>query len=365
MPQDTQILRSATLTEELTERLCDALARTAADSGGGVLSERKLAEAHGVSRTTVRRALGRLVAQGRLISVPRRGYQLVRPRVELKTGVVALIRRRVKLPKGGTGFQANLLNGLRKATAKTGRDLLLIGREDSDAANIVRHLRERSVIGAIMDCDDVALARGLRNGGIPVVLVDEADPERESVLQDNFGGAHLATGELIAKGHRRIACLLRRPLRKQWLVHYRERLGGYLAAMSEAGLPVHEQWLIGPLSGVTPGRALVEVSSEADGPTAAVVLWSELLTEVGAALRAAKRNVELNVWWGGAPQGRDAWRSAFPELPVPDGVAWNVDELARRALERLEDLCHEPNRAPARTQISVYAIRGDAGSSAK
>jgi DNA-binding LacI/PurR family transcriptional regulator len=362
MPSRTKLVRPETLTEQLMIWVRNELLRNPGEGGRAILSERKLAEVYGVSRTTARRALRQLLADGYLVSVPRQGYRLSADVGATREAVVALVRRRSERPEERNSFHANLLRAMQSSAADLERDLLILGREGRSAVEIAAGLRERGVVGVIADCDDMEFARELGGSGLPVVAIDGADPEVESVVQDNFGGALLATRLLIEAGHRRIACLLYDSSPGINLVHYRERRAGYLAAMNEAGLKVHDNWIITATGSPAGGKALANVVGEAKGPTAAVVLWSELLPDVGRELRAAGLNIELSAWWGAVPEGVESWKASFPEMDVPLGVSWDPGELTRRALEQLEALRRNPDRSPARTLIPLRAVAGQRGS---
>ncbi|WP_413797841.1 LacI family DNA-binding transcriptional regulator [Streptomyces iranensis] len=81
--------------------------------------------------------------------------------------------------------------------------------------------------------------------GIATVFVDRpaGRVDADAVLADSFGGSHDAVAHLIAHGHRRIGFLGDLP----GIHTAAERLRGYHAAMSEAGLPVHDAWVsLGP-----------------------------------------------------------------------------------------------------------------------
>ncbi|OPF83078.1 LacI family transcriptional regulator [Streptomyces antioxidans] len=81
--------------------------------------------------------------------------------------------------------------------------------------------------------------------GVATVFVDRpaGRVEADAVLADSFGGSQDAVAHLIAHGHRRIGFLGDLP----GIHTAAERLRGYHAAMSEAGLPVHDAWVsLGP-----------------------------------------------------------------------------------------------------------------------
>jgi LacI family transcriptional regulator len=195
---------------------------------------------------------------------------------------------------------------------------------------------------------------------VPVVLVDATAPDVDSVTQDNFSGAYQATLHLVGRGHRRIVFLGYNHYQNAHFLHVRERLGGYLAALGCSNLPAPEEWRLLSPPVESPGRALVELARKADGPTAAAVLWPELLPEVGRALAESGAKLELAVWWGGAPGARERWRAEFPGLALPAGVVWSPAELARSALRRLDQLASGAGGAPGRVLMPLEFVPGGA-----
>ena len=106
--------------------------------------------------------------------------------------------------------------------------------------------------------------------GLPTVFVDRA-PGRiaaDVVRSGNHDGARAGVAHLIAHGHRRIAFVGDR-LR---IGTARERLGGYRAAMAEAGLPVDESWIaLGPTD---PGRVRTDTARLLEGPRPVTALFT-------------------------------------------------------------------------------------------
>lgn len=76
---------------------------------------------------------------------------------------------------------------------------------------------------------------------IPVVLVDRTLGQIDTVVINNYKGAYLAVRELIDNGHRRIAVL--NGDRNRDFTICTNRFDGYLAAMSEAGLHVRDEYV--------------------------------------------------------------------------------------------------------------------------
>lgn len=128
----------------------------------------------------------------------------------------------------------------------------------------------------------------LQAGGIPFVRIGEAG-EGFSVAPDDRHGLYLATRHLIEGGRRRIAfvgCELGLP-------HRQHRLGGYQAALAEAGLPeraisvphVHDDALAGY-------RHLMRVLAEAPLPFDALVCETDELA-LGCLAALEDRGIEV------------------------------------------------------------------------
>lgn len=324
-------------------------------------SERELAGQYGVARTTVRRALRRLVGDGYLVSQPRQGYEVAGEASESRGALIAFVHDNPHGPWEWTDFQMHFWNDFQKAAGEAGRCLLAVGTEKRTPAEMARHLVALGVRGVVLDSDDPALATGLRAAGLPLVLVDSAFGGFCAVTQDNFSGAHGATAHLISKGHRKIAWLGFDPGPLPNRIHFTERLGGYLAAMGDAGLDTPRDFrIVGKLSAPEDAAAELRALFERkDGPEAAVVLWPEFLAAVGVALSGLERSPELAVWWGCLPGARGRWREAFPTLPVPAGVEWSFAELARMAFLKLDEQIRTGLPSAGRWLVPTKLVAGE------
>ncbi|OEU93801.1 LacI family DNA-binding transcriptional regulator [Streptomyces abyssalis] len=98
--------------------------------------------------------------------------------------------------------------------------------------------------------------------GVATVFVDRppGNVEADQVLVDSFAGAREGVAHLIAHGHRRVGFIGDVP--RIHTAH--ERIRGYEAAMSGAGLPVHPGWLA-PGS-TDPGRVRADAERMLNGP---------------------------------------------------------------------------------------------------
>lgn len=111
----------------------------------------------------------------------------------------------------GNPFFAEVARGAEDRAAESGMSVLLGNsdeRSDREAAylELFREQRVNGVLVTPVGVDLEGLAR-LRNGGVPVILVDyeDADQAFASVSVDDVEGGYLAASHLLSVGRRRIA----------------------------------------------------------------------------------------------------------------------------------------------------------------
>ncbi|MBW7922815.1 MAG: LacI family DNA-binding transcriptional regulator [Rubellimicrobium sp.] len=154
-----------------------------------------------------------------------------------RTGTIGLVVSDITNP-----FFSELVRGVEDAIIEKHRDSnLILCNTDEDTEKerrSVETLLEKRIDGLIF-----APAGGnesqishLITRGVPVVMVDRRLPgvEADAVLVDNVQGAYELTAHLLGLGHRRIG-VMRADLRAGSI---EERLHGFEAAMSAAGVPV-------------------------------------------------------------------------------------------------------------------------------
>ncbi|MBV9280720.1 MAG: LacI family transcriptional regulator [Chloroflexi bacterium] len=137
-------------------------------------------------------------------------------------------------------YAFQILRGIQDALLATDLRAVLASTHDHRRRELqwIQRLADGSTDGAILIlADHTSLhLQELRRRAIPFVVVDpagELGPDDLSVTATNWAGAKAATDHLLALGHRRIAALLGPPD----FAATRARLGGYRAALLEAGLP--------------------------------------------------------------------------------------------------------------------------------
>lgn len=232
-----------------TSRASEALA-AALDAGRWPAMSRLPGEMHlaaelGVARGTVRRALQRLAAQGRLIAKPHAGF-LVAPGGAggaPLAGTVVLVTATGLLDfPFAEEYPAATVIGAQRGAAGLGAHLLLIttARWDAATQEAMAARRPAAVVIADIIGDDraIATATAARLPGIPLVWhadPDDAPPGIDCAAADQAQGGRLLVGA--ARERRRRAPLLLDTVRSPapW---WRRRREAIAAAWAEAGLPL-------------------------------------------------------------------------------------------------------------------------------
>jgi LacI family transcriptional regulator len=215
------------------------------------VSMREVSRLSGVSIATVSRVIHK---SGRFSAATEQRVRAVMEQLSYMPDVIAQGMRMHSMPIVGIivpdimdenyalmvrTLQAELFDsGYSVAIFNTGEDSAL-------AQHFVEMLKMQRASGIVYVPD--------RNGsdmdpeGIPVVYFDRRpktqQPERSVVVEcDNFNGAKRAVGQLIATGRRRIALLSD----EKNVSSHQERMRGYHAALSEAGLTPGPRYLVDP-----------------------------------------------------------------------------------------------------------------------
>lgn len=359
-----------------------------------------VAKAASVSTSTVSRALAgdervKEATRHHIVEVAERlGYTPNRTAAALRRGKTWMIG----IVTPGTPrafsdpFYLEFLGGLGDRAMEAGYNLVIAapsGVKDAVATASPRGLDLEGLIaqGAV---DAVALTEPEENDGRLAVLRQynvpfaflgtvteggEVPADVSFVDGDNVGNAREAVEHLIGLGHTRIACLSG----EAGLVASRQRLDGYLQAMTRAGLTVDEGWIIGGDSTERGGREAMErllahggVGSrrrETNIPVPTAVFASNDLMAIGA-LRAA-RAAGLRVPRDVSIVGFDGIPMAEVVEPPLTSVKQPIYALGRRladvllaALERADSSGQVqreivPGQLVVRGSTAAPSLRGD------
>ncbi len=117
--------------------------------------------------------------------------------------------------------------------------------------------------------------------GVPAVQIGHVQRAQgvDSVVVDSFGGAYTGTQHLIAQGHKRIATI-------RWRIHddpaSRQKFAGFGCAMSEAGLPLPDEYVVeappGRRAADQPGRVAMERLLQLPQPPTAVFIENSFVS---------------------------------------------------------------------------------------
>jgi LacI family transcriptional regulator len=156
-----------------------------------------------------------------------------------KTSMIGLL-----IPKIKNAFYIQVIDYIEKLVNQKGYTLFL-GNTDEDLDTEIRYLRTLAnmrVDGLLLATsgrknEDILIRelRGFSPLGIPVTLIVRRLDQVlfDTIVLDNFKGAYEATRYAVSMGHRRIA-IISSPVHTS---ASSERIGGYLKALEEAGLP--------------------------------------------------------------------------------------------------------------------------------
>jgi LacI family transcriptional regulator len=181
----------------------------------------------------------------------------------------------------------------------------------------------------------------LLSGAADLAGHDGGDYSADVVRSDDEGGMARATRHLIARGHRRIG-FINAPLDEG---PARRRLAGFQVAMTEAGLPVHEELVVArSFTRVGGAEGLTQLLDSGVPPTA--VLCANDLIAIGAldVARARGLRVPEDIAIVGFDD-IDAASLVYPALTTVVNPAFEVGAAcARLLLERMSEQYTGPGR---------------------
>lgn len=273
-------------------------------------------------------------------AVDQLGYHPNRAARQLRTGrshVLGLVVPSVSNPFWGSFAQAF------ETVAMTNGYQVLLCNAERDAERERRYVAEllKDSASGVVLCSsllNIDHLRPLMELGLKLVALDRSGQHSDpkglvSVSVDNVVGARLAGEHLLSLGHRRLG-FVSGPLAT---VTRRERLDGFLQAVSAAGLPSTSvrTWTSDNLSEVDAaglGRsAAASLLAEADAPTA--IFANNDITALGVC--QAVRDAGLQVGADVSVVGFDDINLAALVFPALTTVRQPIDDLAQAAFTQL------------------------------
>jgi LacI family transcriptional regulator len=160
---------------------------------------------------------------------------IARSMISKRTGAIGVI-----LPFFTRPFNTELLRGVEAALTRLGKVLVLYNvvndtQRDHYFSELPMHRRVDGLLILSLPLED-SFALGIKEAGIPVILLDAYSPYFTSLIVDNIGGAYQAVKFLIEQGHRRIGFISGVIEGNIKFNQANDRLIGLHRALGEAGL---------------------------------------------------------------------------------------------------------------------------------
>lgn len=244
-------------------------------------------------------------------------------------------------------------------TAKEHR-LNLIIEHFSDTDEALPRMFYRKLLDGILILGKISQKHVLliNEQGIPLVLCGHPIPgvELNTVLSDGRAGIYEITKHLIALGHKKIAHITGGPLFDPVVS---DRLDGFRFALNEAGLPVHNEYIVvGDFCAWETAAKATEKLMGLKNPPTAIVCENDAL-----AYTAYHKLIEL-----GYKIPRDVSLTGFDNLPFPPyinavkpnltTIDVNLEQLGKTAVNILLDLIENPTRTSHRHTLPVNLMVG-------
>ena len=145
-------------------------------------------------------------------------------------------------------FFSSVISGIEDVASQKGYTVIIcqsnekFEREASNAKALLSHRVDGILISISKETNTFDHFVNLQEGGIPLVFFDRIAPgiNADQIITDDIDASYNATRHLIENGRKRIAHFAG----PQGLVIGRDRLQGYLNALTEAGLPIDKRLII-------------------------------------------------------------------------------------------------------------------------
>lgn len=332
----------------------ERLKRQIADGvlSGKLPSERELARQCGLAPMTVRRAVSELVEEGFLFREVGKGTFVCEPGAPaLKTFNVAFALSSVVADGALNPYFSVILQGVQAECAARGYNVIYCTRieevlpfDETGVAGRHRRKADGIVAAAVASAEEAAVVRASRI--LPVVTLDCVVEGVASVLADNIGGSELATGHLLALGHRRIGHLAG----AQDSAVGRQRFEGYRRALERSGIGFRPELVREVGFSFERGYSGVDELFSATPPPTALFCANDAVA-LGAMKRLRERRVRV-------PQdvsivGFDDIETARQSEPPLTTISVPKRDISKAAVEYLMRTMKGPSRSRAAENIVV------------
>ena len=278
-----------------------------------------------------------------------------------KTQVIMVV-----LPSVGDPFFTDVMKGIRNVAGTAGYSLLInetrfntLSADQVGAMVVSRQADGIVLLASLSPFGTQVFSEGHENA-LPVVVACETVSDDLSgfpgVHIDNVAAAQEATHYLLRLGHRKIAFIHG----QQGSMLTRDREGGFLAAMKQAGVEVEPGWLLeGGLSIEGASRATARLLEHRHRPTAIFCANDEMALGCMHTLKSAGLRIPGDI----SVVGFDDIRYAAVADPPLTTVAQPAEEIGKRVMHRLLREIDGDHSAEPAVEIAPHrlVIRASAG----
>ena len=298
-------------------------------------SENQLANEYGVSRQTVRKALGRLIDEGYLYAVHGSGTfvaeRVFKKRNSKNIAVVSTYMSDYIFPR--------VIQGINQVLDENNYSILLKTTNNSrkGEAWCMEELLSKNIDGMIIEpsqsaisCQHQVLYDQMDSMGIPYVFIQgcyESMMDRPYVMIDDVEGGQLITEYLINLGHKNIAGIFKADDTQGVLRHK-----GYVKALQAAGITYNPDlvvWYHTKDRMMKPMEGLLRILESGISCHAVVCYNDEIAADVIKGLQNIGRNVPHDISVTGFDNSLLAHSKGITTIAHPQ------EELGRRAAETL------------------------------
>ncbi|MFC1582576.1 GntR family transcriptional regulator [Planctomycetota bacterium] len=330
--------------------------------GACLQGEHQLSKSYGISRPSVRKALGLLIREALIHKVQGKGT-FAGPCTVL-TGTIGLVHAETGDVFPMHGFYAHIFRKIRACLRKRDHHLLLVPglravTERHSPADIAAKV-EGLIIMGIMDDDYV---RALASAEIPSVSIDYWNENLglDSVVTDDYGGAHSGTTHLAELGHKRIA-YLGATIHYPWKGVQPEasseiRVQAYRHALAENG--IHELYVgAAEVCSIEGGyAAMMDLLDNTPDITAVLVFDNIMALGAMKALQERGLVVPRDISVVAFEGDEDVNRLFDPTLTLLR--AMTAEEMGQRAVDMLFSRMKDPDQPVRRSVIPFKLFPGD------
>jgi len=271
--------------------------------------------------------------------------------VATKTRAVCLLIEKGTMPVVLDVFYGDIIRGFQAEAQRLGYQVLLHMYDSSaDTPALLKESFPDEARGLVVANDgDIRpeLIFQMQELNLPLVLIENqaTDHRLDCVLGDNFEAGYTVTRHLIDQGHRSIA-ILKGPTKYSSLV---DRLRGCLAALTEAGLQIPEEFIPLPVSG-TPKKGYLqmrEILRLPARPTAIVAVSDKTAFGAMEAIKEAGLRIPEDIAIAGID---DIHESAYSHPPLTTFHMPRQD-MGVIAMRKLHHLIAADRQPPAKTVL--------------